>query len=100
VPIEDPECIICFESVGLLGGAVPLPCACRAAFCHTCWDRALAASISACGLARCPSCRCAMRVDFDISLKRLVFSRAASVFRHGNYRHEEAFFDDWQQRLY
>lgn len=97
---EDPECAICFEAVGSLGGAVPLPCACHAAFCHTCWDRALAASISACGRARCPSCRCPMRVDFDISLKRLVFSRAAVVWRNANDRHTDPPTDDWQQRLY
>lgn len=104
---EDLECGICFESVGALGGAVSLPCACRTSFCHTCWDRALAASISACGLARCPSCRCPMRVDFDISLKRLVFSRASLAHRYagtryvgGGQAYEDPNADDWQQRLY
>jgi len=88
-----------------------LPCSCRTSFCHTCWDRALAASISACGLARCPSCRCPMRVDFDISLQRLVFSRVSATFRYGydynGYQsgytmqsYQDAMGDDWQQRLY
>lgn len=81
-----------------------MPCACRAPFCHTCWDRSLAASISACGLARCPSCRTPMRVDFDISLRHVVFSRAAAAFcgYRGRYygRDEDPLIDDWQQRLY
>lgn len=107
LPVGDLECGICFEPVGPLGGAVSLPCACRTSFCHKCWDRALAASISACGLARCPSCRCPMRVDFDASLKRLVFSRASLAFRYagtrfvgGGQAYEDPMADNWQQRLY
>jgi hypothetical protein len=102
------ECAICYEAVDLLDGAVSLPCACRATFCHTCWDRALAYSITACGIARCPSCRCPVRVDFDIVLERLVFSRARVVAFRGvagsRFRNaasvEDARHDDWQQRLY
>lgn len=102
---DEAECAICFEALSFLGGAVPLPCACRAPFCHTCWDRALAASIAACGLARCPSCRCSMRVDFDVCLQRLVFSRAeaASGSSHGSHSGqigEDPLHNDWQHRLY
>lgn len=106
VSTEEIECAICFEVVGALGGAVDLPCACRASFCHTCWDRALAASITACGYARCPSCRCPMRVDFDIDNCCLVFSCAMQPPpRRGgasqSFRtHEDDASDDWQQRLY
>jgi len=30
-----------------------------------CWDKALAQSFNSCGRARCPTCRAAVRVDFD-----------------------------------
>jgi len=96
---QDAECIICYEAVGALGGAVALPCNCKCVFCHTCWDRSLAASISACGLARCPSCRCPMRVDFNISLNRLVFSKALDAYRDYGYEYTWD-HDDWQRRLY
>jgi len=103
---DEAECAICFEVVAALGGPVALPCACRASFCHTCWDRALAASITACGYARCPSCRSPMRVDFDIANRCLVFSCAtqSSQRRSGAGQslrtHEDYGRDDWQQRLY
>lgn len=74
-----------------------LPCACHVSYCHSCWDRALAASISACGLAKCPSCRCSMRVDYDTMQARLVFSRADTA---NSSMDDEGFEDDWQQRLY
>lgn len=48
-----------------------------------------------------------MRVDFDLSLNQLVFSRASLAFRYagtryvgGSYAYEDPQADDWQQRLY
>lgn len=72
---EETMCNICFEDLGELGGAVALPCACRLAYCHVCWDRTLAASMGAVGCPRCPSCRSALRVDYESHTGRLVFSR-------------------------
>merc|ERR1712241_1151902 len=86
---EVEECVICFEELEPTGGAVPLPCECRVGYCHLCWDRALAASMSACGRALCPSCRSPMYVDFDASSGRLCFSRA-----------QDPPGDDWRKRLY
>lgn len=97
--VADSDCAICFEALSSQGGPVPLPCSCHVSYCHSCWDRALAASVSACGLAKCPSCRCAMRVDYDTTMERLVFSRAQTS---SSSMDEEGFMyeDDWQQRLY
>jgi len=90
---EYTDCAICFEALDSKGGAIPLPCDCRVPYCAECWDRALAASISACGRALCPSCRGGMRVDFDASSGRLKFSRGSEL---GS---DEA-DDDWRKRLY
>lgn len=91
---EGTECIICFEALESRGGAVQLPCSCRVAYCHLCWDRALAASMSATGQALCPSCRCPMYVDFDTQKGHLCFSRAP-VSPGG-----EVAVDNWRKRLY
>lgn len=93
--LEHTDCIICFEALTSRGGAIPLPCECRVPYCADCWDRALAASISACGRALCPSCRGAMRVDFDAALGRLLFSRAPA-----SELGADAPDDDWRKRLY
>jgi len=87
---QDAECAICFETLESGGGAVPLPCDCRIAYCARCWDRALAASMTACGRALCPSCRTPMHVDFNAAESRLCFSRVASSSSE----------DNWRQRLY
>lgn len=65
------ECAICFES----GNFVDLPCACSIKYCGSCWDRALAASVTVRGKAQCPSCRAAFNVDFDTDRGLLVFSK-------------------------
>jgi len=68
-------CAICFEDLALLGGAVPLPCKCRVTYCSRCWDRALNAKYNQTRRAECPSCRTAMRVDFDAEARRLCFKK-------------------------
>jgi len=92
---EHADCTICFEALASCGGAISLPCECRVPYCADCWDRSLAASISACGRALCPSCRGAMRVDFDADKGRLLFSRAAF-----SELGAESPDDDWRRRLY
>lgn len=92
---DDEECAICFESLGSLGGPVRVPCSCRVAYCHKCWDRALAASMSANGRALCPSCRSPMHVDLDTKQGRLKFSRAPVSGECGT-----PLEDDWRSRLY
>lgn len=92
---EYEECIICFESLAFLGGPVQVPCNCRVAYCHKCWDRALAASMSANGKALCPSCRTPMHVDFDSTQGRLQFSRAPLCETSGR-----PLQDNWRRRLY
>jgi len=99
---EEVECGICYEAIPLTGIA-KLPCSCRVPYCHSCWDRALAASMSSCGRATCPSCRMALRVDFDAALGRLFFSRAetnsagCTGIDTPNNANED---DDWFVRLY
>eukprot|EP00931_Biecheleriopsis_adriatica_P107832 TRINITY_DN82168_c0_g1_i1.p1 TRINITY_DN82168_c0_g1~~TRINITY_DN82168_c0_g1_i1.p1 ORF type:complete len:278 (-),score=44.30 TRINITY_DN82168_c0_g1_i1:23-856(-) len=68
---EAAECAICFDAV--LRTPV-LPCRCKVAYCAACWDRALADSFNACHQSRCPTCRSAVRVDFDAVSNCLVFS--------------------------
>lgn len=92
---EQGDCAVCFEALESRGGAIPLPCECKVNYCADCWDRSLAASISACGRACCPSCRGAMRVDFDSSKGRLMFSRAPF-----SELAADAPEDDWRRRLY
>lgn len=95
VDTDHTDCIICFEALESRGGAIPLPCECRVPYCADCWDRSLAASISSCGRALCPSCRGAMRVDFNASVGHLSFSRAPAC-ESG----EDPLADDWRRRLY
>uniref|UniRef100_A0A7S2GV45 RING-type domain-containing protein n=1 Tax=Alexandrium andersonii TaxID=327968 RepID=A0A7S2GV45_9DINO len=66
------DCAICFNSVA---HPADLPCACKADYCTSCWDRALAQSFNTCGRARCPTCRMPVRVDFDADTGRLIFSK-------------------------
>eukprot|EP00443_Scrippsiella_acuminata_P077444 CAMPEP_0115391018 /NCGR_PEP_ID=MMETSP0271-20121206/10497_1 /TAXON_ID=71861 /ORGANISM="Scrippsiella trochoidea, Strain CCMP3099" /LENGTH=392 /DNA_ID=CAMNT_0002814571 /DNA_START=34 /DNA_END=1212 /DNA_ORIENTATION=+ len=70
---EETFCAICFEHKHF----VNLPCACKVNYCGSCWDRALASSVSLRGRAQCPSCRAAFQVDFDPLARGLVFSRDA-----------------------
>jgi len=49
--------------------------ACNVSYCPKCWDRALASSLTSGDRSRCPTCRGAVRVDFDPIECRLVFSR-------------------------
>jgi len=79
-------CTICFEE----GPYVSLPCDCTLKYCISCWDRALAASITTRGSAQCPSCRCAFRVDFDADSASLVFSKETQVTT----------LSEWRSRLY
>lgn len=66
------ECVICFDAIDQ---STQLPCACKVSYCMRCWDRALAMSFNASGQARCPTCRSPVRVDFDSTSHRLLFSR-------------------------
>mmetsp|Transcript_25428 Transcript_25428/g.67590 ORF Transcript_25428/g.67590 Transcript_25428/m.67590 type:complete len:338 (+) Transcript_25428:39-1052(+) len=70
---EETLCAICFEHKQF----VNLPCACTINYCGSCWDRALASSVSLRGRAQCPSCRSVFQVDFDPLARGLVFSRDA-----------------------
>jgi len=92
--MHDCECVICYETIDVLD-AVRLPCDCRVSYCHHCWDRSLAASIALCGRPLCPSCRAAMRVDYDACGGNLLFSRAPMASRG-----EMEMVDDWRNRLY
>ncbi|KAL1508650.1 hypothetical protein AB1Y20_004746 [Prymnesium parvum] len=71
------ECAICFEVLPA-ESQLPLPCRCPVPYCSHCWDRSLAAAINDSGRARCPTCRCPVRVDFDPQANglhgRLLFS--------------------------
>lgn len=85
------HCAICFEALG--GSAVELPCSCAAVYCLRCWDHALAVSFRSCGVARCPTCRTAVRVDLepgDSPQCVMRFSREArdpdTIFR--DYEHQ------------
>lgn len=72
---SSPSCAICFETVE---ETVSLPCECKAEYCHSCWDHALAGSFRS-GRARCPTCRMPVRVDVEAGEDqlrcRLRFSR-------------------------
>jgi len=74
---EEEPCSVCFCDIAELGGATILPCKCRVPYCHGCWDRCLASSMSSTGNAKCPTCRSVVRVDYDAGVGRLVFSKAA-----------------------
>lgn len=75
---------------------MPLPCKCTLAYCSSCWDRSLAASVSACGSALCPSCRSSMQVEFNPSSGQLTFSRSPA----GDAGSEARRGQDWRRRLY
>lgn len=66
-------CAICLEDVET---GITLPCNCKVPYCGPCWDRSLASGLHACGLARCPTCRCVIRADFDSTTGKVVFSAA------------------------
>jgi len=71
---EMPEasCAVCFEPVS---ESARLPCDCAVSYCICCWDRCLAAGLNSAGRARCPTCRTAVRVDFDLAARRVIFSK-------------------------
>lgn len=78
-PDEDVDisaCAICFEEKP----PVKLPCSCRIAYCSSCWDRALASSVSLKGRATCPTCRMHLRIDYDPESRGLVFSKEEDNF--------------------
>lgn len=56
-----------------------MPCDCQATYCSQCWDRSLASSLHACGIARCPSCRTKMHVEYDASCGQPLFRRATDM---------------------
>jgi hypothetical protein len=80
--MEDSECAICFDTV-TAEEQLSLPCQCHVLYCHPCWDRALAAAFNDSGVARCPTCRTPVRVDFDPEASSgrggLIFSAAGGV---------------------
>jgi hypothetical protein len=84
--MEVSACAICFEE----NPPVSLPCACRITYCSTCWDRALAASVSLRGRATCPSCRMILRIDYDPESRGLVFSK----------EDEDLVGNPWKVRVY
>jgi hypothetical protein len=84
--MEVSQCAICFEE----NPPVKLPCACRITYCSTCWDRALAASVSLRGRATCPSCRMHLRIDYDPVSRGLVFSK----------EDEDLVGNPWKVRVY
>jgi len=84
---EDSVCAICFEHRPF----VNLPCACRINYCATCWDRALATSVTVRGRAQCPSCRSGFRIDFNQDAACLVFSKEEKTTMT---------VADWRSRLY
>merc|ERR1712137_1091848 len=69
---QEEECAICTNK--LVSNAVTLPCACALRYCFDCWVHALSSSWMATGHARCPSCRGAVRVDFDSENEGIIFS--------------------------
>lgn len=73
-----------------------LPCGCQAAYCSQCWDRSLVSSLSACGSARCPSCRCKMHVEYDASCGRPIFSRAKDHEECETTGRERSQSDGWR----
>jgi len=97
---ESDDCAICFEPVKCL---TKLPCACKVHYCIRCWDRAMAESFRKSGLARCPTCRCAVRVDFDASKSLLTFAREAEnpqqVDRNSGGTMQEGYFERTLERL-
>jgi len=79
-------CAICFEHRAFIS----LPCSCRVNYCTSCWDRALATSITVRGRAQCPTCRSDFCVDFNPEAGGLVFSQDT----------DGTAARDWRSRLY
>lgn len=86
-PGEERSCVICWEPVEV--GAT-LPCKCAVSYCRRCWDRSLAVGLNSCGRARCPTCRCAVRVDFDTSNGEIIFSKEAEEEENDAMQIQEA----------
>jgi len=80
--VEIKECPICFEKVDEV---VKLPCACKHTFCLPCWDRCLARSQETIGAPRCPTCRQAMRVEFNSKSGRLVFFKVSDSWTQSHF---------------
>jgi len=80
-PAEDC-CAICFEQRPFIS----LPCACRVSYCASCWDRALATSVAVRRRAQCPSCRTALRIDFEPETGGLVFARDVDGAAPGSWK--------------
>jgi len=78
-------CAICFETRPFM----ILPCACKLAYCATCWNRAMAQSVKVRGQAQCPSCRMALCIDLDPDTGNISFSRQDSGANQ----------NEWQSRL-
>jgi len=78
-------CAICFET----RPSMTLPCACKATYCRSCWNRAMASSVKRRGQAQCPSCRMAFCVDLDPDTGHLLFSKQDATMNQ----------DRWQPRL-
>jgi len=78
-------CAICFE----IRPSMTLPCACKAAYCASCWNQAMASSVKRRGQAQCPSCRMAFLIDLDPDSGRILFSTQDG----------ETNQDQWQPRL-
>lgn len=68
------SCAVCFDDV-LPGESVQLPCACRVPYCLPCWEQSLNVKFSQTRSAQCPTCRSAVRVDFDHQQRKLTFSK-------------------------
>jgi len=78
-------CAICFET----RPSMTLPCACKAAYCASCWNQAMASSVKRRGQAQCPSCRMAFLIDLDPDSGRILFSKQDG----GTHQNQ------WQPRL-
>jgi len=88
---RDIECAICYDEVAQ---QVDLPCRCQVSYCHRCWDHAMAQSYTANGRSRCPTCRSAVRVDFDANRGVLLFSHEDEDLRQDQLaEHAEATTD-------
>lgn len=68
---DDATCAICFE----IQPPVKLPCQCRIHYCASCWDRALATSVTVRGRAQCPSCRTGFHIEFNQEAACLEYSK-------------------------
>jgi len=94
--VTETECAICYEPVWQVA---ELPCACKVDYCMQCWDRALSQSFQKCNIARCPTCRSPVRVDFSLSEDRLVFSRETEHLEEGERSRAAAEADYFERTL-